>query len=206
MPSAPAPTRRTQAERRATTQAALLAAARELFTERGFADTGRDDIAARAGVTRGALYHHFATKADVAVAVIEELYGELVERVVGAAARGGGTALDQVLRASRAYIDACAEPAVARILLTEAPAIVGMEALRAMDAASCVPILERFFAQAAAEELGVPGRVDIAARLFLGLLDQAAAVIAADPNPQQARRRIGPTVDAFVRKLLAPAA
>src|SRR4051794_41023814 len=109
----------TQAERTAKTRAALLAAARQLFTERGFAQTGRDDIATRAGVTRGALYHHFASKADVVAAVVDELEAELVERVVAAGRTGTGS-LDQLRRSCRAYIDACTEPAIARILLTEA--------------------------------------------------------------------------------------
>src|SRR5207302_7497163 len=109
-------TRRTQAERRAQTRAALLRAARELFAERGYAETGREDIAERAGVTRGALYHHFSSKADVFAAVVDELNAELVERVV-AASHPGGTALDKLRRSSRAYIDAAAEPDVARILV-----------------------------------------------------------------------------------------
>src|SRR5438309_11391733 len=75
----------TQATRRERTRSALLTAARELFAERGFADTGRDDIAARAGVTSGALYHHFESKTAVAAAVVEALDAELVDRGVAAA-------------------------------------------------------------------------------------------------------------------------
>ncbi|HZN15778.1 MAG TPA: helix-turn-helix domain-containing protein, partial [Acidimicrobiales bacterium] len=72
-----ATTRRTQAERSATTKAALLAAARELFAENGFAATGRDDIAERAGVTRGALYHHYDSKEALLRAVVLEMEREL---------------------------------------------------------------------------------------------------------------------------------
>src|ERR1700723_4128139 len=83
--TAAATPRETQAARSARTRGALLVAARELFAEKGFAATGREEMAERAGVTRGALYHHFASKTDVAAAVVEQLEGELVDRVVTAA-------------------------------------------------------------------------------------------------------------------------
>ena len=70
---------RTQAERSATTRRALLDAARALFSERGYAGTAREDIVERAGVTRGALYHHFANKQAVFQAVFEELEAALDE-------------------------------------------------------------------------------------------------------------------------------
>src|SRR5689334_21891651 len=123
--------RRTQAERRASTRSALLDAARELFAEHGIAATANDDIAAHAGVTRGALYHHFDSKADVAAAVIEQLDAELVAGAI-AAARRGTSPIDQLRRSCRAYIEACAEPATARIL-TEAPVVMSVEALRTMS-------------------------------------------------------------------------
>ncbi len=69
--------RESQAARSARTRAALLRSARTLFAEKGFADTGREEIAQRAGVTRGALYHHFASKAEVAAAVVAEIEDEL---------------------------------------------------------------------------------------------------------------------------------
>src|SRR5262249_11751677 len=80
-------TRRTQAERSEATRGALLDAARELFAANGFAATGRDEIAARAGVTRGALYHHFASKEALFRAVVEQLEEELAARIIAAAAK-----------------------------------------------------------------------------------------------------------------------
>ena len=191
------PVRRTQQERRATTRAALLAAARELFSERGFAGTGREDIAERAGVTRGALYHHFDSKTAAFVAVVDELEAELVARVV-AAARKGATPFEQLQHASRAYMDACTEPAVARILLTDAPAVLGMAECRARDAASCGRLLGR----ALDDGLDLPGDRDIAVALLLGLLNEGAAFIASAPNRQRERRRVAATVDAFLERLL----
>jgi AcrR family transcriptional regulator len=184
--------RRTQMERRETTRAALLDAARELFAERGVAETGRDEIAERAGVTRGALYHHFDSKNAVAVAVIEALDAELVERVVTAASRGRDP-FDQLRRSCHAYIDASAEPDIARILL-EAPLVLDPDALRAMNEATCLQLLEP-----ALERLGVVEDRPIAARLLLGMLDEAARLVATEPR---SKRRVIATVDAFLERLL----
>src|SRR5919199_6166892 len=74
--------RRTQAQRREATRAALIAAARELFAARGYAGVGTEEIVQRAGVTRGALYHHFPGKHDLFEAVYERVERELAERIV----------------------------------------------------------------------------------------------------------------------------
>jgi len=185
--------RRTQAERRETTKAALLDAARALFAERGVADTSRDDVAERAGVTRGALYHHFPSKNAVAAAVIGALDDELSTRVVAAAARGTD-AFDRVRRAARAYIDACAEPDVARLLL-EAPLVLTPDELRAMNEATCLRLLE----PALSEGLDLPGDLAVTARLLLGMLDEAARLVATDAR---ARRRVTATVDAVLERVL----
>ncbi|HEX4434509.1 MAG TPA: helix-turn-helix domain-containing protein [Acidimicrobiales bacterium] len=193
--------RETQAARSARTRGALLRAARELFATKGFAATGRDEIAERAGVTRGALYHHFASKTDVAAAVVEQLEGELVQRVVAAALEGTGVR-DQLHRGCRAYMDACADPTMARIL-ADAPAVLGMEACRALDAVSCAPLLAEVFARAAEEHVAVPGDPEVAAALLLGFLNEAAGLIAAAPEDRDLRGRVGDTVDEFISRLFA---
>jgi len=191
--------RETQAARSARTRAALLGAARGLFAEKGFAATGREEIAERAGVTRGALYHHFASKTEVAAAVVEELEGELVDRVV-AAALGGSGVRDQLHRGCRAYMDACADPTMARIL-ADAPAVLGVEACRALDAVACAPLLAVAFARAEGEGIAVPGDPEVAAALLLGFLNEAAGLIAAAPADRRLRRRVGDTVDEFLTRL-----
>jgi AcrR family transcriptional regulator len=191
--------RRTQADRSATTTAALVKAARELFADQGFAATSRDEIAERAGVTRGALYHHFESKTAVAAAVVAALEEELVERVVTAAAEAEDVRT-QLHLACRAYMDAAADPTIARIL-ADAPAILGVGVCRQLDAESCLPLLEDGFARAANEGVEVPGDPAVAAALLLGFLNEAAGLIAAAPFNRARRDAVTATVDSFLSKL-----
>ncbi|HWF14922.1 MAG TPA: TetR/AcrR family transcriptional regulator [Acidimicrobiales bacterium] len=191
--------RRSQADRSATTRAALIRAARELFAEQGFAATSRDQIAQRAGVTRGALYHHFESKTAVFAALVTELEDELVERVISAAAEAEGVRA-QLHLASRAYMDACADPTLARILV-DAPAVLGVAACRALDAGACLPLLEDGFARAEGEGVEVPGDPRVAAALLLGFLNEAAGLIAAAPFNRALRATVTATVDAWLTKL-----
>jgi AcrR family transcriptional regulator len=191
--------RETQAARSARTRAALIEAARELFAAQGFTATGRDAIAERAGVTRGALYHHFASKTELAAAVVEQLEGELVDLVVTAALAGTGVR-DQLHRGCRAYMDACADPTMARIL-ADAPAVLGIEACRALDTVACAPLLAEVFARADEEGVAVPGDPEVAAALLLGFLNEAAGLIAAAPEDRDVRRRVADTVDEFIARL-----
>ncbi len=193
------PARRTQADRSARTRAALVTAARELFADKGFAATSRDEIASRAGVTRGALYHHFDSKTAVAAAVVAELEDELVARVVAAAGEAEGVRA-QLHLGCRAYMDACADPTVARVL-ADAPAVLGVAACRALDAEACLPLLEDAFARAADEGVEVPGDPGVAAALLLGFLNEAAGIIAAAPFNRARREAVTATVDAFVTRL-----
>lgn len=191
--------RRTQADRSATTRAGLVTAARQLFADKGFAATSRDEIAQRAGVTRGALYHHFESKTAVFAAVVAELEIELVDRVVTAAAEGHGVR-DELHLGCRAYMEASADPTIARIL-ADAPAVLGVAACRALDAEACLPLLEDGFARAAAEGVEVPGDAAVAAALLLGFLNEAAGLIAAAPFNRARRESVSATVDAFLTKL-----
>ncbi len=193
--------RETQVERSARTRGALLQAARQLFAQKGFAQTGREEIALLAGVTRGALYHHFASKTEVMAAVVQELEGQLVTRVVQAAV-AAEVVQAQLHLGCAAYMDACADPSVARIL-ADAPAVLGVEACRALGAASCSPLLVEVFVRSESEGVAVPGDPAIAATLLLGVLNEGAALIAAAPRDRVLRKRVGQTVDVFVTKLFA---
>ena len=192
----------TQVERRETTRAALLVAARRLFTEKGFAATGREEIAELAGVTRGALYHHFESKQAAFEAVATELDSELAVAVVKAARRAS-TAHEQIRLSCRAYLHACTDPSVVRILLTEAAAVLGAQWVRASNEAACVQLLTPTLELAKRDGHPIPGDTHLAAQLLVGMLNEAAAIVAMSSNPKAVAKKLAPTVDAWVTKLLS---
>src|SRR3982750_1415055 len=112
--------KRTKAEQSELTQGALLTAARELFTEKGYAATATEEIVQQAGVTRGALYHHFRDKEELFQAVFEEAERGLVETVRTAADSAQTDPWQGFLVGCQAFLDACLEPAVQRIVLLDA--------------------------------------------------------------------------------------
>ncbi|HEX3240179.1 MAG TPA: TetR/AcrR family transcriptional regulator [Solirubrobacterales bacterium] len=176
--------RRSQSERTEATRAALMAAARRLFTERGYDDVGTEEIVRAAGVTRGALYHHFGGKAELLEAVYERLEAESTERVARVVL---GSDLHSPLEAMKAgieaFLDECAEPELQRIALHDAPAVLGWDRWREIAAANGLGLIEASLAAAieAGEIRALP--VKPLAHLLLGALDEAAMLIARDDDP-----------------------
>jgi AcrR family transcriptional regulator len=125
---------RRQADRRAATRQHLVSAARALFAEKGYAETGTPEIVAKAGVTRGALYHHFPDKAALFAAVVEEEHA-LIALTINAAAEVDEPGPVKALTAGGdGFLSAMQDPGRRRILLVDAPAVLGRAALDAIDA------------------------------------------------------------------------
>ena len=195
--------RRTQAERSETTRAALLAAARELFAEHGFAKTGREEIAVRAGVTRGALYHHFGSKQEIFRAVVEALEQELTDRVAVAALQGT-TARDRFEAGASEFLDGCLDPAVGRVLLLEAPVVIGWAAWREIEERYGLALV-RASLHEVADEAGLDAdEVEVLAPVLLGTLQEAALLVATSPDPVTARASVGRAVSLVITRLLRP--
>ena len=176
--------RRTQAERAAATRQALVAAARRLFAERGYDAVGTEEIVRAAGVTRGALYHHFGGKAELLEAVYERLEAESTERVARVVL---GSEMESPLEAMKAgieaFLDECAEPELQRIALHDAPAVLGWDRWREIAAANGLGLIEASLA--AAVEAGEIRELPIkpTAHLLLGALDEAAMLVARSEGP-----------------------
>jgi AcrR family transcriptional regulator len=171
--------RRTQSQRTEATRAALIAAARRLFTERGYDEVAAEEIVRAAGVTRGALYHHFGGKSQLLEAAYEQIEAESTERVARIVL---GSELESPLAAMRAgieaFLDECAEPELRRIALHAAPAVLGWERWREIGAANGLGLIEASLNAAieAREIRQVP--VKPTAHLLLGALDEAAMLVA----------------------------
>ena len=113
-----------KAQQSEATRAELVGAARRLFAEHGYGGVGTEEIVRAAGVTRGALYHHFAGKKDLFRAVYEDIERELVEQIAAVAVSAGDPV--SALRAgAQAWLDACEEPDVQQIALLDAPSVLG---------------------------------------------------------------------------------
>jgi AcrR family transcriptional regulator len=171
------------------TRVALLRAGRELFAQRGFAAVGTEEIVARAGVTRGALYHHFADKRDLFRAVHEELEQRLVADI-GTRIGGIDDPWELMVAGVRAFLDACTDPAVMRIALLDAPAVLGWDEWREIDARYGLGLVS--FALQNAMDRGVlrPRPVRPLAHLLMGAMTEAAMVIANGGDPAAARDEV----------------
>ncbi|MDO8185213.1 TetR/AcrR family transcriptional regulator [Conexibacter sp. JD483] len=169
--------RRTQEERSTTTRAALLAAARPLFAAQGFGAVGTEAIVRAAGVTRGALYHQFADKTGLFAAVYEQVQQELALRIAGQL--GGVTDPAEALLAGiDAWLEAATEPDVQRIVLIEAPAVLGWERWRDAGQASAIGLVEAVLGAAIAAGSIVEQPLRPLAHVLIGALDEAALYIA----------------------------
>ena len=167
--------KRTQASRSARTRAALLAAARPLFAERGYAAVGTDEIARAAGVTRGALYHQFDGKPELFAAVFEQVEAELVgETDVAFADAFAADPMGAVRAGIDAWLDASLAPAAQRIVLIDAPAVLGWDRWREIGRRYGVGLVEG--AVAALVEVGTfaPQPVTPLAHLLVGALEEGA--------------------------------
>ena len=196
--------RRTQAERSATTRAALLAAARELFAANGFTATGREQIAERAGVTRGALYHHFGSKEQLFRAVVEELEVELGGKVMAAASQSPDAA-EQLRLGFMAFLDACLDPAVRRVVLIEAPVVLGWDQWRDIDAQHGLLLVTHALQAVVDSGQMSPVAIEPLAHLLLGALNEAAMLVANAKKPRAARAEVGDTLDLLLDRVITNA-
>lgn len=190
---------RTQAERSEGTRTALVAAARELFAERGYGGTSTEEIVARAGLTRGALYHHFKGKGDLFFAVVDELEREIGERVVIAGQGPGDTWLG-LLAGFEAYLEACTEPEVARIAL-DAPAVLGWETQRRLHEDYGVSILSFGIEAAMADGLIERAPVSPLAHMLLAATHEGALMIAGSADPQATKDEVARTIKQLLEGL-----
>ncbi|MFF4413026.1 TetR/AcrR family transcriptional regulator [Streptosporangium sp. NPDC001559] len=176
--------RRSQHERTRATTGALVAAARELFIGDGFSATAVDEICARAGVTRGAFYHHFSNKEHI----FREVYAaeqEALSMTVRQAFRARQDPWDGMSAGCRRLLEASLEPAVRQITLVEAPGALGWSAMRDIQA-GCKEQVRRGLA-IAIEAGCVPDRpLDPAASLLYGGICEIALDIARAPDQRAA--------------------
>ncbi|HYN51772.1 MAG TPA: TetR/AcrR family transcriptional regulator [Thermoleophilaceae bacterium] len=185
-----------------STRAALVGAARELFAERGYAAVGTEEIVGRAGVTRGALYHHFADKRDLFRAVYEQVEAELVASI-GERMSGIEDPWELFVTGLRAFLDACTDRALIRIALLDAPVVLGWAEWREIDARYGLGLVTFALENGMERGLFVRQEVRPLAHLLIGAMTEAALVIANAPDHAAARREVEPPLLALLAGLRA---
>jgi AcrR family transcriptional regulator len=192
-----------RAERGEATRAALVTAARELFSARGYAAVGTNEVVEKAGVTRGAMYHHFREKKELFRAVYEQAESELV----AAAAEPMTHVADPWARlvvGMRAFFDACNDPALRDITLVDGPAVLGWQAWREVGNRYGLAAMT-FALQGAVDEGVLRADLDVKnlAHMFIAALGEAALMLANAEHPDAAREGIEATLLGMLEGLRA---
>ncbi len=174
---------RSNRSRTEATRSALLAAARRLFSEKGYAETSTPEIVRAAGVTRGALYHHFEDKVALFRAVITDEYRAVAEEITASAKSVPGSGMDALRQGSRGFLNAMADKGRVRIMLRDGPAVLGQTELDKIDRETSADTLR--LGLAAAMEAGEIRRLPIDALTvqLSALFDRAALAICEGDDP-----------------------
>ncbi len=194
--------RRSRSEMIEETRSRLIAAARKAFGEKGYADASMDDFTAEAGLTRGALYHHFGDKRGLFEAVVREIDAEMAERLKGIAA-SAASPWEGFVQENVGYVELALDPEIQRILLRDGPAVLG-DPSRWPGADGCIAAI-----RANLEALQADGVVrrdidtDAAARLISGASTVAALWIANADDPAEASCKAIPAFKALLEGLLS---
>ena len=176
-----------KAEQARATKQRLERVARDLFAERGFAAVSAEELVERADVTRGALYHHYDGKEGLFEAVVEAAMKE-VHAKLAAEAKGAADPLEALRRGAHAFMKICAAPAMQRLLLIDAPAVMGWQRWRRMDAKYGFGLLRQAIAAGIGAGLIRDQDPDVLAHILLGAMVEAAMVVARSANPARDRR------------------
>jgi AcrR family transcriptional regulator len=195
---------RTQAERSATTKDALLRAARPLFATHGFGAVSAESIATAAGVTRGAMYHQFADKTELFAAVFEAVESEVmtgIGEVVDASAQADPVELMKL--GAHVWLDACTDPEVHRIILLDAPSVLGWERWREVGMRYGMGMVQALLQHAIDSGSMPPQPIVPLAHVLIGALDEAALYLARSDGSEETRKEIDDIVDRLLLALTA---
>lgn len=185
-------------ERTEATRHDLMTAARRLLIEKGYADTATPDIVAAAGVTRGALYHHFEDKKALFRAVVER-EAEAVAAEVEAASPDSLPALEALIKGGEAYLSAMREPGRTRLLLLDGPAVLGRAEMDAIDGRNSTRSLKAGITFAVREG-AIPATlpIDAVTALLSAAYDRAALAVKSGASEQDHRH----AMEALLRGLM----
>lgn len=174
---------RSNKNRTEATRSALLTAARQLFAEKGYAETSTPEIVRTAGVTRGALYHHFEDKVALFRAVITEEFRAVAEEITKSAKSVPGSALDALRQGSRGFLDAMSDKGRVRIMLRDGPAVLGQMELDKIDRDTSADTLRLGLAEAMEEGEIKRLPLDALTKQLSALFDRSALAVSEGDDP-----------------------
>jgi AcrR family transcriptional regulator len=185
-----------RAQQAEITRQALIVAARELFAEHGYHAVGVRDVTARAGVTRGALGHHFAGKEDLFLAVFDAVERDLITGDPDQADPTSGLdAWSRFRQGVQHYLDAVMRKDVQRITLIDGPAVLGWPRWRALEETYSLGSLTMVLGAAMDQGLIRKRPIEPLAHMVLGSVMEAALLIAHSDDPQRRRKEVGEALD-----------
>jgi AcrR family transcriptional regulator len=186
------------------TRGQLVAVATQLFADNGYEGTSIDAVLAAAGVSRGALYHHFAGKEALFEAVVTEVSNRVTEDLV-AAISGCTDPVDAMRTAALAWVDLSArDPVVQRVVLVDAPSVLGWERWRAMDDGRTLGAMRAMLLAVSDSGRLPPELVVPFSHMILAALDEITLVIARAEDPAAAVGEGRAAVEELLRRLLRP--
>jgi AcrR family transcriptional regulator len=189
-----------RAQKAEATRLALIEAARELFTSRGYHEVGVRDFAAKAGVTRGALYHHFPDKEALFLAVFDAVERELM----GHAPNDIGPSCDLWARfreGIQLYLSAVTRPDVQRITLIDGPAVLGWPRWRQLEEGYSLGLITAALKAAMSARLIRSRPIEPLAHLIFGSVMEAALLVAHSDDPKRRTAEVGQALDDLLRGL-----
>jgi AcrR family transcriptional regulator len=189
--------------RGAATRERLLAAARRLFGERGYEATSIEAVLGASGVARGALYHHFQSKAELFDAVLADVLVEIAERGAAAAA-GNKDPLEGLRAGSHAWLTMALDPAIQRIALLDPTTAVGWARWREQDQAHSLGGLRASLLRLSEQGRLPAGQAELLAHVLLAALNEAALFVAFAEDQRAAADTARATVDTLLDRLLGP--
>lgn len=192
-----------RAERGENTRRHLVETATRLFAERGYEATPVELVLAEAGVSRGALYHHFASKEALFEAALEGVQTRVAEAVRDAA-RAAGDPLGALRAGCATWLELAREPAVRRIVLLDAPWVVGWQRWREIDQRHSLGAVRTSLRALSRQGLLPAELVDVHAHVLLAALTEVALLIAQAAEPQAVTERAASVVAQLLDRLIAP--
>jgi len=186
------------------TRQQIIVVATDLFARHGYEGTSIEAVLAASEVSRGALYHHFASKEALFEAVLERVEQGIAKRIV-AAASVGSDAVGRLRAGCLAWLRIAEDPTAQQIALIDAPSVVGWQKWREIDGRYAFGLLKGALAAVAAEGRIRPELVEVLAHMLLAALLELALVIARADKPRAALKTGEAAVDDLLRRLVAPA-